>query len=75
MTDRGSNDLLEINKLHAELADRVSQRREGANRLYAGLLTAIAIAVAAHFNFGAQDGSMTAIFFITGGVGFGLSVS
>ena len=33
MSDSAQNDLLEIYKLHSELADRVSQRREGANRL------------------------------------------
>ena len=32
MTDSTRNEMLEIYKLHAELADRVSQRREGANR-------------------------------------------
>ena len=30
--DENKRELLEIYKLHAELADRVSQRREGANR-------------------------------------------
>jgi len=34
-------ELLELYKLHAELADRVSQRREGANRLFVALLTGI----------------------------------
>ena len=37
MPDREQDQLLEIYKLHAELADRVSQRREGANRLFVGL--------------------------------------
>ncbi len=37
--DPDRTELLEIYKLHAELADRVSQRREGANRLYVSLLT------------------------------------
>ena len=32
MTDSTRNEMLGIYKLHAELADRVSQRREGANR-------------------------------------------
>ena len=35
--------LLEIYKLHADLADRVSQRREGANRLYVTITAAIII--------------------------------
>lgn len=33
MADAVRNELLEIYRLQAELADRVSQRREGANRL------------------------------------------
>jgi len=44
-TERG--ELLEIYRLHAELADRVSQRREGANRLYVGLLMALVVFLAA----------------------------
>ena len=39
MTDSTRNEMLEIYKLHAELADRVSQRREGANRLYRKMRT------------------------------------
>lgn len=38
-------ELLEIYKLHAELADRVSQRREGANRLYVSIITGFLVAV------------------------------
>ena len=45
--DNNRAESLEIYKLHAELADRVSQRREGANRLYVSLLTAILALVAA----------------------------
>ena len=44
-SERG--ELLEIYRLHAELADRVSQRREGANRLYVGLLVALVVFLAA----------------------------
>lgn len=39
--DEKKQELLEIYKLHADLADRVSQRRDSANRLYVGLLTGI----------------------------------
>lgn len=39
--DKTKQELLEIYKIHAELADRVSQRREGANRLYVSLLSVI----------------------------------
>lgn len=44
--------LLEIYKLHSELADRVSQRRDSANRLFAGLLTALVLFVSAMLRFG-----------------------
>lgn len=47
----GQNETLELYKLHAELADRVSQRREGANRLYVGLLTGVFVFVAAIVRF------------------------
>lgn len=67
-------ELLELYKLHAELADRVSQRREGANRLYAGLLTGIAAAVGALLNFG-PDGPEEAILVFGGVVGIVLSAS
>ena len=70
------NELLEIYKLHAGLADRVSQRREGANRLYVSLLAGLAAFVAALLRFGVNsDGSATAILCVTGMVGALLSVS
>ena len=46
MTDSTQNEMLEIYKLHAELADRVSQRREGANRLYVSLLVGLELLTA-----------------------------
>ena len=36
--DEGTDQLLELYKLHTELADRVSQRRDGANRLFVSVL-------------------------------------
>ena len=48
---------LEIYKLHAELADRVSQRREGANRLYVSLLVGLIVFLAALVRFGIGDAS------------------
>ncbi len=50
--DQDRQELLEIYKLHAELADRVSQRREGANRLYVSLLAGIFILPAAFQRYG-----------------------
>ena len=49
--DETKQELLEIYKLHAELADRVSQRREGANRLFVSLLTGILIFLAAFLRY------------------------
>ena len=49
------NELLEIYKLHAELADRVSQRREGANRLYVSVLVGLVLFLTALFRFGIGD--------------------
>ena len=50
--DKNRQELLEIYKLHAELADRVSQRREGANRLFVSLLTGGLIFLAAFLRYG-----------------------
>lgn len=41
MTEHSKTQLLEIYKLHAELADRVSQRREAANRLHLSILSGL----------------------------------
>ena len=45
-------DLLSIYRLHVEMADRVSQRREGANRLFVTLLSAMIVLMAAVLRFG-----------------------
>ena len=55
MAESERNELLEIYKLHAELADRVSQRREGANRLYVSLLVGLVVVLAALLRFGIGD--------------------
>ena len=52
MAEMEQNERLEIYKLHAELADRVSQRREGANRLYVSLLVGLVVFLAALLRFG-----------------------
>ena len=52
MADSEHDQLLEIYKLHAELADRVSQRREGANRLYVSLHVGLVLFTAALIRFG-----------------------
>ena len=57
MTEPSSknSELLEIYKLHAEFSDRVAQRREGANRLYVGILTGFLVAVVALTRLGLVD--------------------
>ena len=66
--DGNRQERLEIYKLHAEFADRVSQRREGANRLYVSLLTGTLIFLAALLRYG--TGTMP-----VGGFGIFLSAS
>jgi len=73
IVDKDRQELLEIYKLHAELADRVSQRREGANRLFVGLLTAILLLSAAFLRFG--TGEVPLMLFGIGLVGSLLSVA
>ena len=46
--------LLEIYKLHSELADHVSQRREQANRLYVAIISSIIVLAAAILRFGVK---------------------
>ena len=76
-----SEQLLEIYKLHAELADKVSQRREGANRLYVSLLVGLAVFLAALIRFGVggdnsfDNGPMRMVLCAAGAIGALLSVS
>ena len=73
--DSDRNELLEIYKLHAELADRVSQRREGANRLYVSLLSGLAAFLAVLLRFGVGDVPLSIVLVLVGVVGASLSVS
>ena len=75
MDDSNRRELLEIYKLHAGLADKVSQRREGANRLYVALLVGLVVFVAALLRFGVGDGYQKVILFSAGAIGALLSVS
>ena len=68
------NELLEIYKLHAELADRVSQRREAANQRYTSLLVGLGAFLAVLLRFG--DGGIPELATrLVGVLGMGLSVS
>ena len=73
--DENRQELLEIYKLHAELADRVSQRREGANRLYVSLLTGVLVILAAILRFGAGMIPFKVVLIAVGIIGILLSVS
>lgn len=75
MTDSVQDQLLEIYKLHAELADRVSQRREGTNRLYVSLILGLVVFLATFFRFGFGDMPEWLVLITTGGTGILLSVS
>lgn len=75
MTDSEQDRLLEIYKLHAELADRVSQRREGTNRLYVSLYVGLVVFLATLLRFGFGDMPESLVLITIGGVGALLSVS
>ena len=75
MTDSTRNEMLEIYKLHAELADRVSQRREGANRLYVSLLVGLMVLSVALLRYGTGDAPARIVLCAVGIVGALLSAS
>lgn len=71
----GSDSILEIYKLHAELADRVSQRREGANRLFVSVLTGLLVFLAYVLRFDAGHPSVNTLLAFFGVAGALLSLS
>ena len=73
--DEDRQELLEIYKLHAELADRVSQRRAEANKLYVSLLAGIFILLAAFQRYGTGTIPDRVILLGAGIVGIFLSAS
>ena len=74
MTDKNDHhEFLELYKLHAELADRVSQRREGANRLFVSLLTGLMVFLAALLRLGTGDLGADAVMVFLGVAGVMLS--
>lgn len=75
MNDRETKELLEIYKLHAELADRVSQRREGVNRLYVSLLVAIFVFFGILLRFDSNNFPLSIVTPIVGIIGAFLSIS
>ena len=75
MVDLKQNEILELYKLHAEFADRVSQRREGSNRLFVSLLTGLMIFLAACLRFGAGEVNTDGILVFLGIAGVMLSAA
>ena len=75
MAKSDQDQLLDIYTLHAELADRVSQRREGANRIYVSLHVGLVVFLAALLRFGLGDAPERLVLGAIGGVGALLSVS
>ena len=75
MADSSQDRLLEIYKLHAELADRVSQRREEANRLYVSLLSGFLVFLAALLRFGSGEMATSALLLFSGIIGMSISGS
>ncbi len=75
MANLEQNERLEIYKLHAELADRVSQRREGANRLYVSLLLGLVVFLAALVRFGTGGVPQHFVLGVIGILGVLLSIS
>ena len=54
---QASEELFGLYKLHSELADRVSQRREGANRLYVTLLVGLMVLLGTSLRLSANGAS------------------
>lgn len=53
-------DLLKIYEIHVEMADRVSRRRDGANRLFLAILSAMTALAAAVLRFAPDSGALSA---------------
>ncbi len=68
-------EFVELYKLHAELADRVSQRREGANRLFVTLLTGLLAAAFAMITTGNSTPANNGVLLLAGILGVTLSIS
>jgi len=75
MNESPKTELLEIYKLHAELADRVSQRREAANRLHLGLLSGLGLFAGVFADSGITDSLTHFVFLAVGILGMAASFS
>ena len=75
MTDYERRELFEIYKLHAESADRVSQRRDQAHRLYVSVFVAMALFLGALSQFGVDGAPIMMVLRFAGFTGMILSAS
>ncbi len=75
MTEPSPAEFLEIYKLHAELADRVSHRREAANRLHLGLLSGLGLFAGVYADFGITESLTYFVFLAVGILGALISLS
>ena len=73
--NENSKEILEIYKLHAELADRVSQRRLAANRLYVGLLVGLLLFCGALLRMDGETAYVGPFLCLVGSVGVLLAIS
>ncbi len=74
MTQPVQTKLLEIYKLPAGFADRLTERREGAHRLFVSLLTGLFVVLAASLRFGTAGVNPNAVI-VCGVAGLRLSVA
>ncbi|MCY4223917.1 MAG: hypothetical protein OXF06_03675 [Bacteroidetes bacterium] len=63
-----NEEYLQLYKLHAEFADRVSQRRERANQLYTGLLTGLMVVGIASLRLAPTDEPINMVLFLGLGI-------
>ena len=75
MDEKSQQVVLDTYKLHAELADRISQRREGANRLYVSLLVGLLLCAAAILRLDTHGIPKHLVFLCTGILGMALVFS
>ena len=75
MKDLRKYELLELYKLHAELADRVSHRREGANRLFVSLLVGLMLFLGILVRFGVEGVPVAVVLLFAELIGIALSAS
>ncbi len=75
MTDYERRELFEIYKLHAESADRVSERRERAHRLYVTLFVALAVFLGGLLQLGIDGERVRIVLRVAGIAGMILAAS